>query len=59
LQASDQAWTVAEQLLHPQQGFQTQFIGAQSLFQKIKREYDYIEKDEPLKRIRDNTLLIL
>ena len=29
------------------------------LFQKIRKEYDYIGKDEPLKAIRDNVLAIL
>ena len=46
----------------PGQSFQAQFIGAQSLYQKIKNEYDQIstgKKDDPMKALRDSIFQML
>jgi hypothetical protein len=53
---------VSEKLLKPDQTFQAQFIGAQSLYQKIKNEYDQIstgKKDDPMIALRDNIFAML
>lgn len=55
-------WEVAEKLLQSDQTFQAQFIGAQSLYQKIKNEYDQIstgKKDDPMIALRDNIFAML